>query len=280
MGRRSLLAAALALLSCGGGDAGAPAAERQGSAVVDSSRGSETFVTTSVRIEAGSEALLFGSGRITGVFVEEGDHVSPGQILIGLSGDLLVENAVASGAGELQAAGAVALNSERTFERCSELFEVGALSAMELEGAETAMLAARASLREARAGYEGALSGRSASTVQAPFSGFVGRVWAQEGNLAAGEPLLMITGGEGYIARALLPEREFGRIREGNAAVFESSTLPGIRFEGIVTGVSSTIDPVSCLLPVTVRISDADSLLAPGLYGSLTIQSIPGFTSF
>jgi RND family efflux transporter MFP subunit len=261
----------LVLLACGGaGDE--PASGSRQSTAPDPEGASPEAVFVSVRIEAEQEALLSGTGRITEVLVEEGDSVRTGQILVGLSGDRMAASAVSAGAQEVEAARITALNCEREFERCSDLFLVGALSAMQLDGAQTAVIAAGSSLQAARAGASGALAGQSAMTVQAPFDGVVGRVWAREGNLAGGEPLVIVTGGRGYIVHALLPEREIGWIEPGAHAVFVTSALPDVSFEGIVTSASASLDPVTCLLPVTVQVTDHDGLLAPGFYGTLSIS--------
>lgn len=267
-----LCAALLAACACGGRE---PAAARESAQPVPENAdpgGEISVISASVRVEACDEALLFGSGRVTGVFVEEGDSVAAGQILVGLSGDALVDGAVSAGLSGVDAAGVEASNAEAAYRRCSELFEAGALSSEQMEGAETAMLASRSALQAARAGLYGALSGRSASTVDAPFDGVVGRVWASEGMMAGSEPLVMVTGGEGFVLRALLPERYIGSFGIGAQARFETSALPGEVFGGAVTSVSPAIDPVTGLLPVTVTLDDPSGSLFPGIYGTVRID--------
>lgn len=266
-----LCATLLATCACGGRE---PAAAREYAQPVPESgdAGIETSViSASVRVEACDEALLFGSGRVTGVFVEEGDSISTGQVLVGLSGDALVDGAVSAGLSGLESAEVEASNAEAAYERCRELYEAGALSSEQLEGAETVMLASRSALQAARSDLYGALSGRSASTVDAPFDGVAGRVWANEGMMAGNDPLVMVTGGGGFILRALLPERNIGIVAAGAPAMFETSSLPGESFIGTVTSVSPGIDPVTGLLPVTVTLEDGDGLI-PGLYGTVRID--------
>jgi RND family efflux transporter MFP subunit len=269
MRRLSLSALLTLLLSCDGSEpgrtdpAGAPSPADTASDQVEA--------TASVRLESENEALLFGAGRITEVYIEEGDSVRAGQILVSMSGDALVDGAVAARSQGLEAARIAAANSLMDYQRCSELYQAGAVSEMDLEGARTMMTASDAEYRMARAEFSSVVSGRAASIVQAPFSGVIGRVWAREGSLAGTEPLVMITGGEGYLARALFPERELGRIEPGAAAWFETTALPGQRFEGVVTSVSPGIDPVTCLIPVTAAFQDSAGVLSPGLFGSLRI---------
>jgi RND family efflux transporter MFP subunit len=272
MSRPSALAILAALLvACGGGGPGANS-RTPASGLPDSSAREAAGIVSSVRLESGSEALLFGSGRITGVLVEEGDSVASGRILVTLSGDATAEGAVAAGLQGAEAARLASANADRQLLRISDLFEAGAISESDLEGARTAAAAADAGYLAAQAGYTGSLSGRNASIVQAPFPGVVGRVWAREGSMAGQEPLLMLTGGDGFIARALLPERFLGTIETGTPARFETEALPGTGFEGQVVSVSPSIDPVTCLLPVTVSISDSGGRLASGLYGTIFIS--------
>jgi len=267
-----LCAVLLAACACGGREPAVVRASTQPLQENGSADLEAPVISASVRVEAGDEALLFGSGRITGVFVEEGDYVTAGQVLVGLSGDAMVDGAVAAGISGVESARVEASNAEATYERCRELFEAGALSSEQLEGAETAMLASRSALQAARFNLYGALSGRSASTVDAPFDGVVGRVWASEGMMAGNEPLVMFTGGGGFILRALLPERNIGIVAVGAPAVFETSSLPGESFNGRVTSVSPGIDPVTGLLPVTVALEDGNGLI-PGLYGTVRINA-------
>ncbi len=271
--RTGICAALILVCACGGGSPGTGDA----SAVPvpsDAAPGEHGTISASVRVEACDEALLFGSGRVTGVFVEEGDSVTAGQVLVGLSGDALVDGAVAAGLSGVEAARVEASNAEAAYRRCSELFEAGALSSEQMEGAETAMLASRSALQAARADLYGALSGRSASTVDAPFDGVVGRVWASEGLMAGPEPLVMVTGGGGFVLRALLPERYIGSFEIGDPAGFETTALPGEVYGGVVTSVSPAIDPVTGLLPLTVTLDDPSGTLFPGIYG--TVRMDPG----
>jgi membrane fusion protein, multidrug efflux system len=271
MRRLCSLAAVLVLLACRGEDA-VPSGADPGPLPPDSASGEPSEVAVSARLESEDEALLFGSGRVTCIHVEEGDFVQSGQILVSLSGDAVVDGAVVAGRATADAARIEADNSERQLQRCLELFEAGAISEQDLEGARASAAAAGAMYRATMAEYAGSTSGRDASIVQAPFPGVVGRVWAREGSIAGQEPLLMLTGGEGFVARALLPERFLGTIEAGAPARFETEALPGTGFEAQVVSVSPSIDPVTCLLPVTVSISDPDGRLASGLYGTIFIS--------
>jgi membrane fusion protein, multidrug efflux system len=261
----------LLLLACSGPEAG-PRSDREEAAPQTAGVPTSAVVTAGARLEAASEAILFGGGRIVEVLVEEGDSVSAGQLLVSLSGDAVVQGAVSAGHAGFEAASLAAENRRLDYQRCLELFDAGAISELELEGARTSLEAAEAACGAARAGLSGAVSGRSASVVQAPFDGVIGRIWADEGCLAGAEPLLMMTGGEGFRVRVLLPEREIGRISAGGPATFTSTALPGLEFEGTVSSVSPALDPVTLLLPVEAVFLDSTGTLVPGLYGTVAIE--------
>jgi membrane fusion protein, multidrug efflux system len=271
-------AALLIILACGGEDASQSYSD-SGEPSQDSASAGPPEVAVSARLESDHEALLFGSGRVTGVFVAEGDSVESGQILVSLSGDAVMAGAVAASRANADAARIEAENGERDLQRCLELFEAGAISEQDLDGARTSAVAAGAMYRAALAEVSGSSSGRDASILQAPFSGVAGRVWAREGGIAGAEPLVMLTGGDGFVVRALLPERFLGTIEAGAPARFETEAIPGISFEGQVLSVSPSIDPVTCLLPVTLGITDQDGRLASGLYGMISIFPSQGCSS-
>ncbi len=233
--------------------------------------GPEVSTSGCTRLEASNEALLFASGRILSVLVSEGDTVAANQTLVVLSGDRTMQTTASATSRAVEAATLALGNAEAEYGRCLELYEAGAISLQALEGAEAVLRSAEAAGSEARAADAGARAGAVATRVEAPFDGVVGRVWARVGDSAGSEPVLMITGGSGYRALLLLPEREMGRIGTGDRAVFATSALPGMVFEGIVVAVAAALDPVTCLLPVTVRFEDPEGLMAPGLYGTVTV---------
>jgi len=278
MGRRrkaavqaGLLAVSLACaLACGCGDGngnGQPTEVQ----VAAASRGrvSET-VEASVRLEAGREALLFGAGRVVEVAASEGDTVSEGQVLVSLSGDAAAAEAMQAARMELAASETELENARRDLERAASLHSSGAVSLQELEGAETAVEAARAAVDGARARLAAAEASAVASTVNAPFDGVVGRVWARKGALAGEAPLVQLVSRGALQARLLLPRRYAGRIRTGADAAFSAAGSSFPELAGSVASVAAGLDPESGLLPVTLTFP-ARHGIAPGLMGRVSI---------
>ena len=227
-------------------------------------------VEVSARLEAGREALLFGSGRVVEVAVSEGDTVSEGQMLVDLSGDLAAAEAMQAARMELAAAETEMGNARRDLERAASLHASGAVSLQELEGAGTAVVAARAAVDGARARLAAAEAFAVASTVNAPFGGVVGRVWARRGALAGEAPLVQLVSRGALQARLLIPRRYAGRIRTGAEAAFAASGSSFPELAASVSCVAAGLDPESGLLPVTLTFP-AHPGIPPGLMGSVSI---------
>ena len=268
--RMAVLAALLAAVACGGnGGNGSPSevvlAPVRRHRVVES-------VRASARLEAGREALLYGEGRIDSVAVAEGDTVETGQMLVALSGDASARSSREASLSALQAERIRLENARSQLERARRLYEAGALSAEQLDGAETALQAAVASHSRARAGYRAQSVSADAATVTAPFPAVVGRVWARPGARASASPMIQLTGMRGLQSRLLLPRRYYGRIGAGAGVTFRTAADSETVLAGTVVSVSPGLDPETGLLPVTVAFQREDGVL-PGLLGSVELET-------
>jgi len=231
------------------------------------------IVMVPCRIEAALEAVVTVSSpvRIEEVLVAEGDSVLQGEVLVRLATDDMYSSSVNSAAAMIGAALSGAEYSESNLARAENLFLSGAISPHEYEAAVTAAESARASLSQARAGYQQATAAGSSGRVTAPFEGRVVRVWAKTGNRASG-PLLTIAGDGVLRAELLLSERHLPLIREGLPAFFTTAHFVGEIFPGSVVSASGSVDPLSGLVPVTVQFPDASDRLVPGISGMVTIS--------
>lgn len=230
-------------------------------------------VYANARLEGAQEALIYASmpGTVEEVLVAEGDEIEAGQRLVKMDTDQQVNAGTSSALASVSAARANAENARANFERMESLFEAGALSAQELDGTKVALEAAEAQLRQAQAGYTQARSTRDNAWIVAPFSGRVGRVWARQGNMTGGSPLISISGNSGIVARVLLPESDIFSLEAGQAAYVTVPALDHESVPGTVTAVSPTVDPVSGQVSAEVRFDDPDSRLRPGFSGRVSI---------
>jgi RND family efflux transporter MFP subunit len=225
------------------------------------------------RLEGEEEALIYAStmGRVEEVLVSEGDSVTTGQHLVRLDTDQQITAGTSSAIASVNAARANAENALIEYDRMQSLFDAGAISQQQLDGARVMAESATAQLRQAEAGYSQARSMQDNAVISAPFSGRVGRIWAREGNMSSGSPLLSISGSSGIVARILLPERDIFRLSPGLPAYVTVTALDHRSIPGIVTSVSPSVDPVSGLVSVTVAFEDTEGVLRPGMTGRVSV---------
>jgi len=267
----SLLVLLAAACGPGGNDEGERVVRVRIETVELSTISSEVYANT--RLEGAQEALIFASipGTVEEVLVMEGDEIEAGERLVKMDSDQQVNAGTSAAVASVSAARANAENARASYSRMETLFEAGALSSQELDGAGVALEAAEAQLSQAYAGYTQARATRDNAWVSAPFSGKVGRIWARAGNMSGSTPLLSISGNSGVVAKILLPESDIFSLEVGQPAYVTVSAIDQQSVPGVVTAVSPTVDPVSGQVSAEVRFDDPENILRPGLSGRVSI---------
>jgi len=227
----------------------------------------------SARVEGLEEALIYAltPGKVEEVLVSEGDSVTAGQQLVRLNTDQQASAGTASAVAGISAAQANVDNATSNNRRMQSLYEAGAASEQQLEGALAALEAAQAQLSQARSGYAQARTNRENAWITAPFDGEIGRIWAREGNSSANSPLVSISNNSAIVARILLPEENLLDLKPGLPAYITVSSLDNESFPGMVTSASSTVDQISGLVPVEVRFDETGGRLRPGMAGRVAV---------
>jgi len=223
-------------------------------------------------LESADEAILSVSlpGRISGVNVSEGEMVEAGDILVTTVTDRVHDSGLLSASARVSAAAANEAYTRENLQRKSDLLQSGSASSWEYEMALIDFRTASATLASARAAYAQARDGVSRGVLSAPFPGRVTRVWAREGNPAAG-PLVAISGGGILKCGVLLPSRALPWLSPGLPAFFTTPHHPGALFQGTVSSASSSVDPITGLVQATVQLGDSSGLLLPGMSGMVSI---------
>lgn len=276
-------AAALLILGCAGEETESLPRKVVGTITVDPAPITQE-VYRSARLEGVEEAIIIPAvgGRIEEVLVMEGDSVREGDPLVRLVTDRQISAGTSAAVAGINAARANNENAARNAERVRVLYEAGAVSEAELEGAQAMAEAAAAQLVQAQAGYRQAASLADNSYVNSPFTGVVGRVWAREGNMAGGSPLLSVSNSSTVIAEVLLPEKYLGEVEPGDPARAEVLTGDRINYPGVVTAASQSVDAVSGMVAVRVSFDNEGRLhsgqsarIAIGVRTSTDALSVP-----
>jgi RND family efflux transporter MFP subunit len=110
--------------------------------------------------------------------------------------------------------------------------------------------------------------------VIAPFNGLIARRYVREGqNVAKGERLFWVTAEAPLLMRFTLPEKYFGKMRNGQQVEVTSAHVPGEKHLARVKQVSPVVDPSSGTFEVLVELTGERGSLRPGMNASVHLEN-------
>lgn len=195
------------------------------------------------------------TGRIGKIYVEVGDRIKKGQLLVEMDPTNLYQ-------AEVQLK-----NLETEYQRAVKLNETGSISKQAYDAAVT--------------NYEVAKSNfdflNENTKMLAPFDGIVTGKYFENGELYTGAAvggaskpsIIAIEKINPLKAYVSLSEQYFLAVKKGTQVEFKSSIFPDREFAGTVNIVYPTIDPASRTFTVEVKLPNKDEALRPGMYGTI-----------
>ena len=189
-------------------------------------------------------------GTVTDVFVNEGDHVAAGQLLVRIDArDLSAKSAqVASSIAEAEAMRRDAIAQAN---RIRALYADSAATRAQLDAAETGLARAEAELEAARAAASELGAVTSYSTIRAPFAGVVSKRFADPGAFAApGTPLVAIQDASTLRINASTTPEIARELHRGQtlAALVERRPVR-VTIEGAVPAMAGSLYAINALVP-------------------------------
>ncbi len=217
-------------------------------------------------------------GRVTGLPVHAGDHVTRGQVLARIvSGDL------AQAASDLVKAEAAARLTSAALVRAQDLYDHRVIALKDLEQARTDDAQAgaereRARLRMRQLGASG--SGDEGELVlRAPFSG---TILDRSVNLGSevrndnGQVLFTLSALDSVWITASAYTRDLPTVRPGDGLLFTTDAAPGRTFSARVLRVSSALDPQTHTATLTAVIPNPRGELRPLVFGEARVLAMEG----
>lgn len=225
------------------------------------------------------------SGYISELPLDLGDRVKAGQVLLRLDDQAAreavarAEAAVTVAQAERDAQKTVAEQATRNRERIDALRQSGAATVQQAEDARALDEVARARLALEEARVVQAQSELSQMRIelqtlelQSPIDGVVAERFVHVGDLAQpNEPLLRIVGLSLVETSVHVTERDYDRLRSGQAAVLTVDAHPGQIFHGRVARVAPVVDPATRTAAVRIEAPNDRGLLRPGMHARVTV---------
>lgn len=207
------------------------------------------------------------SGRIIEMPVQEGIDVSTGEVLAQLD--------PADFQSALDAAAARARASKETFDRFSEVFERGAVSAQELDTRRRQYEVDEANLTSAQKALDD-------TVLRAPFDGRIGRTFVDNfTNVRAKQEILLLQDLSEFEVVVNVPEQDWLRAKPGLTLAQQTervqpsvslSNLPGRSFPAAITEVAAAADPVTRTFAARARFDPPDDVvILPGMSATVTV---------
>ena len=133
-----------------------------------------------------------------------------------------------------------------------------------------------ANLKVARAQVAAQQAVIAEKMVRAPFAGRLGVRQVDLGQfLAAGTTIVTLQQLDPMFVDFYLPQQALGQIAVGQKVEVSADAYPNRTFDGVVTSMSSKIDPTSRMLQVRASIPNPDGKLLPGMFLSVAVASGP-----
>ena len=195
------------------------------------------------------------NGDIQGVFVQEGERVSAGQVLARFESSQQ-ESGRRGAEADREAARSQLQTAQWAAEQSAALFKAGAIAEQENRAAQQAVVAARASVAASEARLRTASAVSSDTRVLAPSSGIIDRRTVQPGErVSVSTPLFTLVRNETLELAANVPSRMANLVQPGQTVRL---SVDDRAVESTVARVSPTVDPVSRSVTVYVRVPNAN----------------------
>jgi RND family efflux transporter MFP subunit len=206
-------------------------------------------------------------GRISQIYVSEGDWVKAGQPLMQISpGEYRWAHQNASAL--VRAAKVAVEKGRRDYVRADRLHEEGAISDQTFQDAQSAYEASKYQYDQAMAGASMTQKSLDECRVVAPISGLVTYTFGNAGELTGPQspyPVFIIEQMGAVKLEVDLPEEAFGNLSVGNQSVVTVDAIPGQTFNGTISKIFPSVNPISKTFKVTIELANPEMKLRSGM---------------
>ena len=253
-----LVICAVTAVSCGSSDKSAKSSEAAAEVVLPkvevttvTSRDvvQQVVFTGNVEAEVVNNIAPQQPRRIKEIRFDVGDHVRKGETLVSLENSALVQSKAQMD------------NAKIEYDRTDELYRIGGAS-------KSAWDARRLQYEVAKATYENLLEN---TTLVAPISGIVTARNYDNGDMAAGLPVLVIEQIRPVKIMINISENLFARVRKGMKVDVNFEAYGDEVFAGSISRIYPTINNATRTFAAEVTIPNNDERVRPGMFARVTL---------
>ena len=190
------------------------------------------------------------TGHIEHIFVEVGDRVSEGTMLVRMDQN------------QYNTTKLTYTNLTIEMQRMKALRETGSISQQVYDQTELSYNQTAESLAFLEQN----------TFVKAPFQGVISAKNYEDGELYSGQPILVLTQINKLKSLINIPETYFPMVKKGMDLTLTTEIYPGREFPASIEVVYPTIDAASHTFQAKLRIPNAQELLRPGMYVKTTLS--------
>ncbi len=215
--------------------------------------------TTTIEAKRQVDILAKVPGQVIKLTAEEGMHVKKGELLAKLDEvEIQIEFMKTK----------VSMETDKAMlERAGSMLEKNLIAE---ENYETARLQYESS----KAAHEAARIQMEYTNIRSPFNGVITARNIELGQrVNVNQSIFIVADFDPLRAKIYIPEKDIGRIFEGQAAEIMIEAEPGLEFTGRVTMVSPVVDPASGTSKVTIDIEEHQGKLKPGMFATVFITT-------
>lgn len=222
---------------------------------------------------AGTEVSLTPkmSGRVNGVNVKVGQSVSRGTVLFTIEGSD-IQNRLRIEEATLAMQKLNLESSQRTYDRMKLLFNEGAISLVEYEGAETAYKLAQAQFDQAQAAYDITKESFNDLAVTSPINGKVSFIRVEVGELVGPQaPVVGVVNLDTVMVKLNLSEALVSTVSVGQKVDVHVNAL-GKSYEGVIKSIAPKVDNMTRAFPVEIIIANTEGDILAGMVAKLRLS--------
>lgn len=237
----------------------------------------EYDLNVSGELEPAEQVSLYAkvNGFVKKLHVDIGDAVKKGQLLAILEAPEMDQRLVSDRSSE-QKLNSDYLYAQQNLERLQEAAKTeGAVAAIELDRAESAMNSAKSAYESSQAQTGHSAQMQKYLHVVAPFDGVITERNVSEGALVgpgSGQPVFRVADEENLKLKIALPEKHAGSVNDAMEVSFTVNSQPGKTFDAALSRSSRMINSQNRSVTLEFDVKNTDQNLNGGEYAQVQLK--------